>query len=51
MSNAHCTDQSANGLFVKDIPDHPIRFALIESALVATSYYTAGVLPSMLKQR
>lgn len=51
MSNAHCTDQSAHGLFVKDIPNHPIRFALIESALVATSYYTAGVLPSMLKQR
>jgi hypothetical protein len=50
MSNAHCTNQSAHSLFVKDIPDHPIRFALIEPAFVATSYDATGILPSMLKQ-
>jgi hypothetical protein len=51
MPNPHPADQPSNRVCVKDIPDHPVGLALVETALGTTCDNSASVLTSVLEQR
>jgi hypothetical protein len=48
MADTHTSDQFCDGLFIQNIPDHAIGFALEESALGTTGYDATCILSSML---
>jgi hypothetical protein len=50
MSYAHPADQFRNGLVIEDISDHPIGFALVQTALWTTGDDTTCILAAMLQQ-
>jgi hypothetical protein len=50
VSDSHSSYQSSDGIGIKDIPDHSVRLALVESSFRTTGNDTACILPSMLKK-
>ena len=51
MTDTHSADEPGEGGGVKDVPDHSVRLALVETTLWSTGYDTAGILTSMLEKR
>ena len=50
MANAHSSDEFGYGSCVEDISNHPIRFALVETALVSAGDDTARILAAVLEK-
>ena len=50
MSDTHSADQSGDGCGVKDISDHPVSLALVESPLRTAGDDAACVLAAMLEE-
>ena len=51
MANTHSADEPGERGSVKDIPNHPVGLALVETALVAAGDDAARVLSAMLEKR
>lgn len=51
MAHTHSADQRGDSGRVKDISDHAVRLALIETAFGPTCDDAAGILAAMLEKR
>ena len=51
VADAHAAEQPGQGGCVKDIPDHAVRLALVEAALMAAGDDAARVLAAVLQER
>ena len=50
MANTHASDKPGQRGRVKDVPDHAVRLALVQAALVTACDDAASVLAAMLEQ-
>jgi hypothetical protein len=50
MSDSHPPLQTSDSLGIKDVPDHPVGFHLVESTAGSAGDDTGGVLASMLQE-
>lgn len=50
MTNAHGTNERAQALLVKHIPDHAVGLALVQASLCPARYDPAGILAAVLQQ-
>jgi hypothetical protein len=50
MSDSHPPLQTSDSLGIKDVPDHPVGFYLVESTAGSAGDDTGGVLASVLQE-
>ena len=50
MSNTHPPLQTSDGFGIKDVPDHPVGFHLVEPTAGSAGDDTGGVLASVLQE-
>lgn len=50
MPDSHPPLQTSDSFGIKDVPDHPVRFHLVEPTAGSASNDTGGVLASMLQK-
>lgn len=50
MANTHSAGEPGDSSGVKDVPNHPVRLALVEASLRAAGDDAAGILAAMLEK-